>query len=93
MPDNDLLILPGPDEARVNVTWRNQNGDLVAPVRFPADKVEVLRWAEEAIRAGHVAGIDPDPNVNLNGFAVDPFPARDGHPNRFTVRPTTAFGG
>jgi hypothetical protein len=80
-------------EARVNITWAGQNGELPDPAAFDASDAEVRAWAAEAIRTGAVAGITADPRVNLADFVVDRFPASADIPmNRLFIRPKTPFG-
>ncbi len=80
-------------EARVNITWGGQNGDLTDPVSFAATDAEIRLWAAEAIRAGTVAGVRPDRLVSFDGFMVDRFPSTAQIPfNRIFVRPKTPFG-
>jgi len=80
-------------EARLNITWAGQNGDLPDPISYDAADGDVLQWASEAIRGGDVPGIDADPNVDLQDFVVDRFAAKDDQPNKILVRPKTPFGG
>ncbi len=81
-------------EARVNITWAGQNGDLPDPVAYDTADHQVLAMVTEAIRSGGVPGIQPDRHVDLRDFVVDRFPAgRDVQHNRVFVRPKTPFGG
>ncbi len=81
------------DEARLNVTWAGQNGDLPAPVPFDATEGDIKQWVAEAIRTGGVAGIRVDLTVNLRSFVVDRFPASETRPyNLIQIRPKTPFG-
>jgi hypothetical protein len=82
----------GPQEARLNVTYGGQNGDLVDPINFDANDVDIKRWATEAVRAGNIPGINADPNVNFTDFVVDRFSAKDDLPNRVALRPKVPFG-
>jgi hypothetical protein len=80
-------------EARVNITWAGQNGDLPDPVSYDATDAQVLAWATEALQAGSVPGIAPDRRADLRDFVVDRFPASAEVPwNRLFVRPKTPFG-
>ena len=79
-------------EARVNITWQGQNGELPDPVAFDATDGDVRQWASEAIRSG-IPGITADASVNLQDFVVDRFAAKDDQPNRIMIRPKTPFGG
>jgi hypothetical protein len=81
------------DEARLNVTWAGQNGDLPDPVPYGAAEGDIRQWAAEAIRTGGVAGIRVDVNVNLRGFVVDRFGPNEARPyNLIQIRPKTPFG-
>ncbi|MCB9687929.1 MAG: hypothetical protein H6735_23010 [Alphaproteobacteria bacterium] len=81
------------NEARLNVTWNGQNGDLADLVPADATDAEVLAWATEAVRSGAVGGVAPDARVDLTGFVVDRFPATADLPfPRLFVRPKTPFG-
>jgi len=81
-------------EARLNITWGGQNGDLPDPVAFDADDETVLQWATEAIRGGAVPGVAADANPDLDGYIVDRFEAVEDVPyNRLVVRNKTAYGG
>ncbi len=80
-------------EARVNVTYKGQNGDLPDPVNFEATNGDVLGWAAEAIRTGGIPGIATDPGVNLADFVVDRFEPTEARPwNLLQIRPKTPFG-
>lgn len=80
-------------EARLNITWQGQNGDLPDTVSYHASDADLLRWATEAIRSGDVAGIGRQRNARLKGFVVDRFPASAQVPYpRIFVRPKTPFG-
>ena len=88
---NQPLI--GVGQARLNITWNGQNGDLTEPVPFDASDTEIKAWAAEALRGGDVAGVGADPGANLADFVVDRFPATDEIPfHRLFVRPKTPFG-
>lgn len=81
------------DEARLNVTWDGQNGDLVDPVPVNASDTDIRDWAAEAVRTGSIPGIPADRNADFHDFVVD----RHG-PNEvrswsaYFVRPKTPFG-
>lgn len=80
-------------EARVNITWAGQNGDLPDTVRFDATGPEVLGWVTEAVRTGHVPGITPDRAADFTDFVVDRFAANPTRPyNLIQIRPKTPFG-
>ncbi|MCA9714114.1 MAG: hypothetical protein H6713_30380 [Myxococcales bacterium] len=88
---NNYRILP--HEARVNVTWRGQNGDLLEPVPYDASDREIKEWVAEALAGDSVAGIRTRGRVDLQNFVVDRFPAGVNAPhNRIFLRPKTPFG-
>lgn len=81
------------DQARLNVTWKGQNGDLPDSVAFGATDAEIKRWATEALRTGGIPGITADPCANLDGYVVDRFSATAEIPYpRLFCRPKTPFG-
>jgi hypothetical protein len=89
----DLAIPIG--EARVNVGWAGQNGDLEDPVSVDATDDEVKRWVAEAIATGTVPGIPADPSVHqrIQDFVVDRFPPNDVRAySIIMVRPKANFG-
>lgn len=80
-------------EARVNVTWNGQNGDLPDPVPFDAADGDVKQWLQEAVRNGSVPGIPADANASFRDFVVDRFQPSEVRPhNLISVRPKTAYG-
>jgi hypothetical protein len=80
-------------EAKVNITYKGQNGDLPDPVNFESTNGDVLGWVAEAIHTGSVPGINADPTANLTDFVVDRFALDETTPyNRLMVRPKTPFG-
>jgi len=81
------------DEARVNITWSGQNGDLPDTVRYDCTDADVLGWVTEALRGGTVPGIAGQRLVDLREHVVDRFPANLNRPyNLIQVRPKTPFG-
>lgn len=83
----------GDNEARVNITWAGQNGDLPDPVRFDATDGDVRQWVAEALRAGDIPGFAPDANVNLQDHIVERYAPTEVRPyNLIQIRPKTAFG-
>jgi len=80
-------------EARVNVTWAGQNGDLPDPVAYDAPDAAIRQWITEAVRGGSIPGIDGDRRADFSDFVVDRFPANDNRPhNLIQIRPKTPFG-
>ena len=80
-------------EARVNVTYGGQNGDLPDPVAFDATDADLKTWVAEAMRtAPGIPGI-PVQELNLADFVVDRFEATEARPYRLIqLRPKTPFG-
>jgi len=87
----DFGLRPG--EARLNITWNGQNGDLPDAVDYDATQQQLRGWAEEAIRAGSIPGVRADRGADLSNFVVDRFPATPAIPYaRVMLRPKTPFG-
>ncbi len=81
-------------EARVNITWQGQNGDLPDPVSNDASLNQVREWVTEAVRHGDIPGIRRDRMADFTDFVVDRFRATRNRPyNLIQVRPKTPFGG
>lgn len=80
-------------EARVNVTYKGENGDLRDTVFFDSADHEVRIWVTEAVASGSIPGIPADPGADFRDFVVDRFSANDDRPyNLIQVRPKTPFG-
>jgi hypothetical protein len=80
-------------EARVNITYGGQNGDLPDTVSYDATDADVRQWVTEALRTGGVPGIPAAPHVDLRDFVIDRYRANDVRPyNLIQVRPKTPFG-
>ena len=81
------------NEARVNVTYGGQNGDLPDTVSYDATDGEVRYWVTEALRTGGIPGIRMAPGADLRDFVIDRYRATDVRPfNLIQVRPKTPFG-
>jgi hypothetical protein len=81
------------NEARVNITYNGENGDLPDPVHFDAPDGDIKGWATEAVANGGVPGIPAAANPDFTDFVVDRFAstAEVDH-NRIMLRPKTPFG-
>jgi hypothetical protein len=80
-------------EARVNVTYGGQNGDLPDPVFFDSSDGDVKGFITEAVREGTIPGIAADANADFADFVVDRFGPTDDRPhNLIQLRPKTAYG-
>ena len=80
-------------EARLNITWSGENGDLMDPVAWDLDDAAVRQIAMEAVLSGNVPGLSVDVMVDFTDFVVDRFAATQEVPfNRLFLRPKTPFG-
>ena len=80
------------NQARLNITFGGENGDLVDPIFYDAADADIKTWATEAVTGGSVPGIPADGDVDFTDFVVDRFSANDEQPNRIFLRPKTPFG-
>lgn len=81
------------DEARVNVTYNGQNGDLPDAVSFDAGDADIRMWVTEALQAGTIPGLRANGNVDFSDFVVDRFARTEARPwNLIQLRPKTPFG-
>ena len=80
-------------QARVNITYKGENGDLPDPVFFDASDADVRTWVTEAVANGSIPGIPADANADFADFVVDRFSANaERDYNLVQVRPKTPFG-
>jgi len=83
----------GANEARINVTFGGQNGDLPDPVSVDAADGDIKAWVTEAVRTGSIPGIPADGNADFRDFVVDRFAATAARPwAMIALRPKTPFG-
>ncbi len=68
-------------EARVNITWSGNNGDLPDAVARDAADGDVRQWVTEAVRGGGVPGIPADANADFRDFVVERFPPNEARPS------------
>jgi len=88
---NEMVIEAG--QARVNITWQGQNGDMPGAVHYDSTDGDVRQWVTEAVRTGGVPGIRADAAANFTDFVVERFPSTQDRPfNLIQVRPKTPFG-
>jgi hypothetical protein len=81
------------NEARVNVTFGGQNGDLPDAVFFDSTDGDIRAMVTEAIRGGGVPGIEAAADAEFDDFVVDRFAASGERPfNLIQLRPKTPFG-
>lgn len=82
-----------PYQARLNITFGGQNGDLPDPITYDTADTTIRAMVEEAIRNGGIPGIAATANVDLTDYKVDRFEPTEARPHRLiSVRPKTAFG-
>ncbi len=87
----DELI--GENQARVNVTYAGENGDLPDTVSRDATDGDVLQIVVEAVRTGGVRGIKANANVDFEGYVIERFKPDADYPyNRMMIRPKTPYG-
>jgi hypothetical protein len=80
-------------DARVNITWRGQNGELPDNVRWDCTDGDVRGWVTEAVHGGNVPGIVADHRANFRDYVIDRFAPTEHRPyNLIQVRPPTPFG-
>jgi hypothetical protein len=83
----------GIGQARVNITWSGQNGDLPDTVSVDAADGDIKQWVTEAVRTGGVPGIAADPTADFHDFVVDRFGPNESRPwSLVGIRPKTPFG-
>ena len=83
----------GPNEARLNITFAGQNGDLPDPVSVDASDTDIRTWVTEAVRTGGIPGIAAAPAADFSDFVIDRFPPTEVRPYALhSVRPKTPFG-
>ncbi len=81
-------------DARVNITYGGNNGDLPDTVSFDATDGDIKQWVTEAVRTGGVPGLALDATADFTDFVVDRFTANENRPyNLIQLRPKTPFGG
>ena len=84
------------NQARLNITYQGENGDLPDPVFFDSVDGDIKTWVTEAVTNGSVPGIPADPNADFTDFVVDRFAAStepEGRQyNLIQVRPKVPFG-
>ncbi len=89
----DLMVVIPADEARVNVTFAGQNGDLPASVYYQSTDGDIRAMVTEAVRAGNIPGIPATADAEFDDFVVDRFESTDVRPhNLIQLRPKTPFG-
>ena len=90
---NELVQVINENEARVNVTYAGQNGELAQPVFFESNDADIKAWITEALQAGSIPGLPVQRNVDLRDFVVDRYKPTEARPyNLIQVRPKTVFG-
>lgn len=80
-------------EARLNITFAGQNGDLPDPVSFDATDAEIREWATEAVTTGSVPGLNAAAGADFSDFVIDRYESTEARPYKLLqLRPKTPFG-
>lgn len=80
------------DEARVNITYNGQNGDLPDTVHVQSSDRDLRTWVSEAIASGSVPGISAS-RASFRDHIVDRFgPTKTRPYSLIQLRPKTPFG-
>mgnify|MGYP000212042428 CR=1 FL=1 len=80
-------------DARVNVTYNGENGDLRDPVHNDSADGDIFSWVTEAVQHGDVEGIPADASADFSDFVVERFGPTEARPHNYiVVRPKTPFG-
>lgn len=95
MDENNQIVRVMEDhQARLNITYAGQNGDMRDPVPYDASEADILRWCTEAVRNGDVPGLGAHPDVDFRDFKIDRFgPTETRDHNLIQIRPKVPFGG
>ncbi len=92
MPDNALTLVLADREARVNITWDNQNAELPSPVPRDATTEQVRAWVTESVQAGF-PGMRADPRADFSDFTIKLYEPTEVRPYPvWMVFPQTPFG-
>lgn len=78
----------------LNITYNGQSGNYPVKLEDNVHDETIRRIAEEAVRAGEVAGIRARnvPSGAFDHFVIDRFRAGRGRETRYVVRPKVPFG-
>lgn len=92
--NNQIVRVMENHQARLNITYAGQNGDMRDPVPYDASEADILRWCTEAVRNGDVPGLGAHPDVDFRDFKIDRFgPTETRDHNLIQIRPKVPFGG
>lgn len=91
---NNANVIPlDANQARVNITYKGENGDLPDAVFFDATDGDIKTWVTEAVTNGSIPGIPADARADFGDFVVDRFAANAERPySLIQLRPKTPFG-
>jgi hypothetical protein len=91
---NNANVIPlDANQARVNITYKGENGDLPDAVFFDATDGDIKTWVTEAVTNGSIPGIPADALADFGDFVVDRFAANAERPySLIQIRPKTPFG-
>jgi hypothetical protein len=89
---NNVIALEN-NQARVNITYKGENGDLPDAVFFDATDGDIKTWVTEAVSHGNIPGIPSDATADFGDFVVDRFAPNAERPYPLIqIRPKTPFG-
>ncbi len=93
MENMGLQVVLGADQARLNITYGGQNGELRDPIPYASSDADIIRWATEAVQNGDIAGIGAHADASFRDFVVQRFTPTEERPyNLIFLRPKTPFG-
>ena len=89
-----LVRVIQPHQARVEVTYKRQHGELPDAVTFDSTDGDIRGWLTEALRTGGIPGIEADPMANLTDYVIEKFDAVPGVRDHKMIqaRPKVEFG-
>lgn len=90
---DEIVLAVQEHQARVNVTYGEQNAELPDPVALDTSEEAIRQMVTEALRGGGIPGIPADPDADISGYVVKKFEPTVARPyNLINVRPKTEFG-
>lgn len=92
--ENQIVRVMENHQARLNITYDGQNGDMRDPIPYDASEADIRRWCTEAVQNGDVPGLGAHPDVDFTDFKIDRFgPTETRDHNLIQIRPKVPFGG